>query len=127
MTISFFTYKILLVGVLMSLDKIIFILENKFRYLSSEELVYKALQDNFLVSKLAIQELVRRNPMVIDVDDSLIIKIINKMTIEDIWSIASLKINTKLFSFAYQKLNSILEYYDEVYKKDEIRSKLKLL
>ena len=49
------------------------------------------------------------------------------MTIEDIWSIASLKINTKLFSFAYQKLNSILEYYDEVYKKDEIRSKLKLL
>ena len=127
MTISFFTYKILLVGVLMSLDKIVFILENKFRYLSSEELVYKALQNNFLVSKLAIQELVRRNPMVIDVDDSLIIKIINKMTIEDIWSIASLKINTKLFSFAYQKLNSILEYYDEVYKKDEIRSKLKLL
>ena len=127
MTISFFTYKILLVGVLMSLDKIVFILENKFRYLSSEELVYKALQDNFLVSKLAIQELVRRNPMVIDVDDSLIIKVINKMTIEDIWSIASLKINTKLFSFAYQKLNSILEYYDEVYKKDEIRSKLKLL
>ena len=127
MTISFFTYKILLVGVLMSLDKIVFILENKFRYLSSEELVYKALQDNFLVSKLAIQELVRRNPMVIDVDDSLIIKVINKMTIEDIWSIASLKINTKLFTFAYQKLNSILEYYDEVYKKDEIRSKLKLL
>ena len=111
----------------MSLDKIVFILENKFRYLSSEELVYKALQDNFLVSKLAIQELVRRNPMVIDVDDSLIIKIINKMTIEDIWSIASLKINTKLFSFAYQKLNSILEYYDEVYKKNEIKSKLKLL
>ena len=127
MTISFFTYKILLVGVLMSLDKIVFILENKFRYLSSEELVYKALQDNFLVSKLAIQELVRRNPMVIDVDDSLIIKVINKMTIEDIWSIASLKINTKLFTFAYQKLNSILEYYDEIYKKDEIRSKLKLL
>ena len=127
MTISFFTYKILLVGVLMSLDKIVFILENKFRYLSSEELVYKALQNNFLVSKLAIQELVRRNPMVIDVDDSLIIKIINKMTIEDIWSIASLKINTKLFSFAYQKLNSILEYYDEKNKKDEIRSKLKLL
>ena len=127
MTISFFTYKILLVGVLMSLDKIVFILENKFRYLSSEELVYKALQDNFLVSKLAIQELVRRNPMVIDVDDSLIIKVINKMTIEDIWSIASLKINTKLFTFAYQKLNSILEYYDEVYKKDEIKSKLKLL
>ena len=127
MTISFFTYKILLVGVLMSLDKIVFILENKFRYLSSEELVYKALQDNFLVSKLAIQELVRRNPMVIDVDDSLIIKVINKMTIEDIWSIASLKINTKLFTFAYQKLNSILEYYDEVYKKDAIKSKLKLL
>ena len=127
MTISFFTYKILLVGVLMSLDKIVFILENKFRYLSSEELVYKALQDNFLVSKLAIQELVRRNPMVIDVEDSLIIKVINKMTIEDIWSIASLKRNTKLFSLAYQKLNSILEYYDEVYKKDEIRSKLKLL
>ena len=127
MTISFFTYKILLVGVLMSLDKIIFILENKFRYLSSEELVYKALQDNFLVSKLAIQELVRRNPMVIDVDDSLIIKVINKMTIEDIWSIASLKINTKLFTFAYQKLNSILEYYDEIYKKNEIKSKLKLL
>ena len=127
MTISFFTYKILLVGVLMSLDKIVFILENKFRYLSSEELVYKALQDNFLVSKLAIQELVRRNPMVIDVDDSLIIKVINKMTIEDIWSIASLKINTKLFTFAYQKLNSILEYYDEIYKKNEIKSKLKLL
>ena len=79
MTISFFTYKILLVGVLMSLDKIVFILENKFRYLSSEELVYKALQDNFLVSKLAIQELVRRNPMVIDVDDSLIIKVINNL------------------------------------------------
>ena len=127
MTISFFTYKILLVGVLMSLDKIVFILENKFRYLSSEELVYKALQNNFLVFRLAIQELVRRNPMVIDVDDSLIIKVINKMTIEDIWSIASLKINTKLFSFAYQKLNSILEYYDELYKKDEIKSKLKLL
>ena len=127
MTISFFTYKILLVGVLMSLDKIVFILENKFRYLSSEELVYKALQDNFLVSKLAIQELVRRNPMVIYVDDSLIIKVINKMTIEDIWSIASLKRNTKLFSLAYQKLNSILEYYDEVYKKNEIKSKLKLL
>lgn len=127
MTISFFTYKILLVGVLMSLDKIVFILENKFRYLSSEELVYKALQDNFLVSKLAIQELVRRNPMFIDVDDSLIIKVINKMTIEDIWSIASLKRNTKLFSFAYQKLNSILEYYDELYKKNEIKSKLKLL
>ena len=49
------------------------------------------------------------------------------MTIEDIWSIASSKSNTKLFLLAYERLSDILEYYDRIYEKEKLKEKLKLL
>ena len=111
----------------MNLEKTIFIIRNKLRFLTVEEVVFKCFDNNFLIARLAILELIRRNPVTIDLDDNIILSVIKKMTIEDIWYLGTTKSDTKLFKFAKQELNRILEYYDKVNEKEKIKEKLKLL
>lgn len=119
-------YKLILM-VDMNLEKTIFIIRNKLRFLTVEEVVFKCFDSNYLIARMAILELINRNPTNINLDDSIIRQVINKMTIEDIWSIASSKSNTKLFLLAYERLSDILEYYDRIYEKEQLKEKLKLL
>lgn len=111
----------------MNLEKITFIIENKLRFLTVEEVVFKCFDNNYLIARLAILELIRRNPVTIDLDDNIILSVIKKMTIEDIWYLGTTKSDTKLFKFAKQELNRILEYYDKVNEKEKIKEKLRLL
>ena len=111
----------------MNLEKITFIIENKLRFLTVEEVVFKCFDNNYLIARLAILELIRRNPITIDLDDNIILSVIKKMTIEDIWYLGTSISVTKLFKFAKQELNRILEYYDKVNEKEKIKEKLRLL
>ena len=111
----------------MNLEKITFIIENKLRFLTVEEVVFKCFDNNYLIARLAILELIRRNPITIDLDDNIILSVIKKMTIEDNWYLGTTKSDTKLFKFAKQELNRILEYYDKVNEKEKIKEKLRLL
>ena len=111
----------------MNLEKAIFIMKNKLRFLTVEEVVIKCFDNNYLIARMAILELINRNPTNINLDDSIIKQVIDKMTIEDIWTIASNKSDTKLFSLAYERLNDILEYYDKIHEKEKLKEKLKVL
>ena len=111
----------------MNLEKAIFIIKNKLRFLTVEEVIIKCFDNNYLIARMAILELINRNPTNINLDDSIIKQVIDKMTIEDIWTIASNKSDTKLFSLAYERLNDILEYYDKIHEKEKLKEKLKVL
>ena len=111
----------------MNLEKAIFIIKNKLKFLTIEEVIIKCFDNNYLIAKMAISELINRNPTNINLDDSIIKQVIDKMTIEDIWAIASNKSDTKLFLLAYERLNDILKYYDKVQEKEKLKEKLKLL
>ena len=119
-------YKLILM-VDMNLEKTIFIIRNKLNFLTVEEVVFKCFDSNYLIARMAILELINRNPTNINLDDSIIRQVINKMTIEDIWSIASSKSNTKLFLLAYERLSDILVYYDRIYEIEQLKERLKLL
>ncbi len=110
-----------------NLNKIILVLRNKLFSLNNEELVFKCLDNNLLISNLAIQELVRRNPTLIMVDDNFLEKVIWKMTIEQIWELAHFNVDTKLCFLASIRLRSILEYYDLYNQKEDRKEKIYLL
>ena len=73
-------YKLILM-VDMNLEKTIFIIRNKLRFLTVEEVVFKCFDSNYLIARMAILELINRNPTNINLDDSIIRQVINKMTI----------------------------------------------
>ena len=111
----------------MNFEKIVFVLNNKLSYLSNEELVLKCLDSNDLISKVAIEHLVARNPININLEDDVILRVIDKMTIEQIWNIASYNIDTKLCNLTYKKLCSILKYYEQLNKREELKKKFVLI
>lgn len=100
------------------LEKIEFKIRNKLFYLNNEDLIIKCLDNNYLISKNAILELLRRNPINIDLDNSILNLVINKLTIEEIWYLVASKVNSKLVHLACLKLNDILDYYQNLNKDD---------
>ena len=100
------------------LEKIEFKIRNKLFYLNNEDLIEKCLDRNYLISKNAILELLRRNPVNIKVNDEILNLVINKLTIEEIWYLVACKVNSRLVHLACLKLNSILDYYENLNKKD---------
>ena len=102
-------------------DKVSFIILNKLLVLSNEELVLKCLDNNILISSLARDELVKRNPIDINIGDDILSLVVEKLSIEQIWNLVSRKVDSKLFALSLKKLNDILDYYDKISEKSKVK------
>lgn len=102
-------------------DKVSFIILNKLLVLSNEELVLKCLDNNILISSLARDELVKRNPIDINISDDILSLVVEKLSIEQIWNLVSRKVDSKLFALSLKKLNEILDYYDKISEKSKVK------
>ena len=102
-------------------DKVSFIILNKLLVLSNEELVLKCLDNNILISSLARDELVKRNPIDINIGDDILSLVVEKLSIEQIWNLVSRKVDSKLFVLSLKKLNEILDYYDKISEKSKVK------
>ncbi len=98
-------------------QKIAFIIRNQLFNLSNEDLIYKCLDQNILISTLACEELLKRDLNDLKVDDTMLSFVVYKLTIEQVWELV-LKNNNKLARIAYQRLNEIFEYYQNLNKKE---------
>lgn len=94
------------------IQKVIFITKNKLRFISNNELILKCLDKNNLISSLAIEELVQRNPLVLETDLNLLKQVIRKMQEEQIFKLATGPLKSQLNLLAYQRACEILEYYE---------------
>ena len=117
-------------GFIMSLEKISLVIRNKLCKLSNEELLYKSLEKNDLndlTSLLAISELIKRNPLTLNIDYNFLVLFISKLTIEDIWSLVISNPDTALSKAAKERLIKILDYYDHINEQETIKEKLYLI
>ena len=102
------------------MNELYLIILNKYMALPYQELVSRCLDSNPLISNIAIDALLKRNDDDAMISDEILERIINKMTIEDIYSLVTSDINQRLKKIAYLKLKEILAYYDnniELYQK----------
>ena len=127
LTISFFMFIILLKGFVMSLEKMTIKILTRLINLSDENLIEEILNSRTLISDLAKTQLIKRNPLEIDVSSDKLVQVVSKMTIEEIWSLVSNNPNTDLAKIAYQKLLSILDYYDQLNEQEKVKEKLHLI
>lgn len=95
-------------------NKVSFVVQNKLMILSNENLVHKCLDSNVLVATLALEELVRRAPIDINISDDILSKVILKLSIEQIWDLVSRNIDSKLCILAHQRLNEFFDYYQMI-------------
>lgn len=132
LTLFLFNNILLIVGDKMY-TKIILKLKTKLMNLDTEKLLYKILDKNILVSILAREELLNRDLSNLNIDDEMLLLIINKLTIEDLWNIKKQNDNNHFTELVTIKLNQILDYYqnlnikDFLNKKNEDKTKLYLL
>ena len=108
-------------------NKTIVVLKNKLMMLSNNDLVYKCLDSNYLISSLAREELVRRHPISLDIEDTILTSIIDKLSIEQIYELVTSNVDSKLSSLAILKLKKIFDYYDKVNGIDSQKDKIYLL
>lgn len=104
-------------------DKILFVVKNKLIALSTEKLIYKVLDKNMLISNLAKCELLKRDLSNLTIDDNILEKIINKLSVEDIWNLVKLNANSHFTELVSKKLNQIFDYYQELNKPDFLMKK----
>ena len=132
LTFFLFNNILLFVGDFMY-TKILLTLKTKFMELDNLTLINKILDNNILVSTLAKEELLSRSLDDLDVDDSILTLLINKLSIEDLWTIAKQNTNNHFTELVVKKLNRILDYYQNLNikeflnKKNEKQLKLYLL
>ena len=108
-------------------DKTVFVLKNKLIRISDDDLVIKCLDSNYLIASLAREELVRRHPVYINVNDDVLIKIIDKLSLEQIYELVIENVDTRLCILAYNKLSNILDEYDKLHEKIKRKEKIHLL
>ena len=104
-------------------QKMMLTLRTKFMYLDNNELINNILSNNILISTLAKEELLKRDLNNIDIDNELILKVIDKFTIEELWYIANLNYNNHFKELVIIKLNQILNYYERLNIKDFLNKK----
>ncbi len=83
-------------------------------------LVKKCLDSNPLISMIAIQALLIRNDDDEMVPEEILRRIVDKLTIEDVYSLVVNNNNSRLTKIACIRLKEILAYYDnnfELYQK----------
>ena len=114
-------------GFVMSLEKMTIKILTRLINLSDENLIEEILNSRTLISDLAKTQLIKRNPLEIDVSNDKLVQVVSKMTIEEIWSLVSNNPNTDLAKIAYQKLLSILDYYDQLNEQEKVKEKLHVI
>ena len=114
LTIFFLNIIILFGGFMNYYEKQEFVLKNKLRYFPIEKVLKKCFDNNLFIRHSAIEELVRRNPSELPISDGSLILIVKKMTIEQIYELVILDIDTPLFRLAKQELKRIFEYYERI-------------
>ena len=98
--------------------------------LDNNELIYKVLDNNILISSLAKEELLKRDLSNLLIDDDTINLVINKLSIEELWNLANTDISNHFIDLVTVKLNQILDYYQNknlkefLLKKNENKIKL---
>ena len=92
-------------------DKATFVIKNKLMYLPNEKIIEKCLDKNILITTLAKEELISRDNLEMNVSDELILSVVNKLSIEQVWNLVMRKDNSRISNLALKKLNEILEYY----------------
>ena len=86
-------------------------IRNKLIFLGNDDLISKCLDKNILISSLAREILVNRSNLDTNHNDETLLKVINKLSIEQIWDLMTRNDNSKLSILAIDKLNKILEFY----------------
>ena len=87
--------------------------------LNYKSLIDKCLDSNPFISRIAIEVLLRRDEEEI-IPDNVLSQIVNRMTLEEIYTLVVSKTDSNLARVAYIKLKEILNYYDnniELYQK----------
>ena len=107
-------------------DKTIFVLKNKLTMISDNDLIFKCLDNNYLIASLAREELVSRHPVYLNFDDEVLLKIIDKLSIEQIYELAITNVDTRLCILAYNRLLDILDEYDRIHEDRKRREKIYL-
>lgn len=92
-------------------NKVEFVIKNKLMFLKNDDLIYKCLDKNILISTIACELLIKRENLDTNLDDQVLLSLINKLTIEQIWELMIKNNNSRLSILAYKKIDMILEYY----------------
>ena len=108
-------------------DKTIFVLKNKLTMISDNDLIFKCLDNNYLIASLAREELVRRHPVHINFDDEVLLNVIDKLSLEQIYELVIENVDTRLCILAYNRLSNILDEYDKLHEKIKRKEKIHLL
>lgn len=95
------------------LNKVEFVIRNKLIFLGNDDLISKCLDKNILISSLAREILVSRFNLDTNHNDETLLKIIDKLSIEQVWELMSRHDNSKLSILALEKLNKIFEFYQD--------------
>ena len=103
--------------------KILLTMKTKFMELDTITLIYKVLSKNIIISSLAKEELLKRNLDNIKIDDSILLLVINKLSIEELWTIKKENINNHFTELATIRLNQILDYYQNLNIEDFLKKK----
>ncbi len=94
-------------------ERVEFIERNKLRYFPIEKVIKKIFDKSVLISNLAKEELIRRHPVELPIDEAILILIVRKMSIEQIYELVLLDIDTPLCKAAYKQLEAIFDYYEK--------------
>ena len=81
--------------------------------LETKDLIDKILGDNFLIRDIAKEEFLKRDYDNLDMSDDILNKVINKLSIEEIWEIVKNNQNNHFTRLVIKKLNSIFDYYEK--------------
>lgn len=76
------------------------------------DLALSCLDNNPRIYNFAIDILIQRNPLEIDLPDDILYKIIDKMNYEQIWYLANYNRESYFCYLAFNKLQAIFDLYD---------------
>ena len=103
--------------------KILIKMKTKFMNLSNEELINNIFSSNILISSLAKEELFNRDLSDLELSIDIINKLINKLSIEEIWYLANNNIDNRFIEQVKIKLNQLLDYYQNLNLSDFLKKK----
>ena len=101
------------------------IARTKYFYYDTNKLIDVILNGSSFLSSIAKEEFLKRDLSDLDLDDSTLMHLINKLTIEDFWAIANQngKVNNKFVNQVIVNLNATLDYYQIINSEDFLLKK----
>jgi len=104
-------------------QKLMLTLRTNYMNLTTNELINKILSNNIFISTLAKEELLKRDLSNLEIDDELLLLVINKFTIEELWYLVNSNTNNHFIELVNVKLNQILDYYQKLNIEDFLKKK----